>query len=265
MDLLSVSNIEVVYKGVIRVIKGVSLKIPQNSMVSLIGANGSGKSTVLKAISGFLKPDEGEMTKGIIRFCKTKVNHLAAEKRMRLGMVHVMQGHLVFEHLTVGENLLMGAHIRNDHREIKQDMERLFDLIPLLREKENCISGYLSGGEQQILVLARAILSRPSLLLLDEPLMGLSPALKEEICDIIQTLCKKEGVAVLLAEQNSLKALELSDYGYVLENGRVVADGASDQLMKDPDIKEFYLGLSGFNKRKHYRDIKHYKRRKRWL
>ncbi len=263
--LLSVNNIEVIYNHVILVLKGVSLEVPQGSIVALLGANGAGKTTTLKAISNLLRAERGEVTKGSIEFEGSRVDALTPNDLVRRGCIQVMEGRHVFGHLTTEENLLTGAYTRRDGRgAIAQDLEMVYDYFPRLRVRRSSQAGYTSGGEQQMIAIGRALMSRPKMILLDEPSMGLAPQLVEEIFEIVKSLNEKEGVSFLLAEQNTNIALRYSTYGYILENGRVVMDGEGAHLRENDDVKEFYLGVSG-DGRKSFRDVKHYRRRKRWL
>ena len=263
--LLSVNNIEVIYDHVILVLKGVSLKVPEGGLVALLGANGAGKSTTLKAISNLLRVERGAVTRGTIEFAGARVDTLDPAEIVRRGVVQVMEGRRAFEHLTVEENILTGAYVRGDARGVRRDLEAVYHYFPRLRERRAVRAGYISGGEQQMLAIGRALMARPKLMLLDEPSMGLAPLVVSEIFDIIIRLNREERVAVLLAEQNAARALDIVQYGYVLESGRVALDGAAEALSANEDVKEFYLGLSGVGQRKGYRDIKHYRRRKRWL
>jgi branched-chain amino acid transport system ATP-binding protein len=263
--LLSVNNIEVIYDHVILVLKGVSLRIPEGGIVALLGANGAGKSTTLKAISGLLRTERGEVSKGTIEFLGHGIHHTEPSEIVRRGIVQVMEGRHVFEHLTVEENLLTGAYTRRDGHSIKQDLELVYGYFPRLRDRREVRAGYISGGEQQMLAIGRALMAHPKLMLLDEPSMGLAPMLVAEIFEIVARLNRDEKVSVLLAEQNALMALRVAQYAYVMENGRIVLDGDKKSISENEDIKEFYLGLSGVGQRKSYRDVKHYRRRKRWL
>jgi branched-chain amino acid transport system ATP-binding protein len=263
--LLSVSNIEVIYDHVILVLKGVSLQVPEGGIVALLGANGAGKSTTLKAISGLLRTERGDVTKGGVEFLGEPIHRKDPADIVRRGIVQVMEGRHVFEHLTVEENLLTGAYTRHNGASAKQDLEMVYGYFPRLRERRSVRAGYISGGEQQMLAIGRALMAHPKLMLLDEPSMGLAPLLVAEIFDIVDRLNREEGVSVLLAEQNAAVALRVARYAYVMESGRVVLDGDRQTISENEDIKEFYLGLSGVGQRKSYRDVKHYKRRKRWL
>ena len=263
--LLRVNNIEVIYDHVILVLKGVSLEVPEGGVVALLGANGAGKSATLKAISNLLGAERGVVTKGSITYQGTNVHSLSPNNLVNLGVVQVMEGRHCFEHLTVEENLLTGAYTRIDGRgAVQRDLEKVYNYFPRLRERRRSQAGYTSGGEQQMVAVGRALMARPTLILLDEPSMGLAPQLVEEIFGIVRTLNEKERVTFLLAEQNTHMALRYSQYGYVLENGRVVMDGQATALLENEDVKEFYLGVSG-DQRKSFRDVKHYRRRKRWL
>ena len=263
--MLKINNIEVIYSNVILVLRGVSIEIKEGQVVTLLGANGAGKTTTLEAISGLLHTQEGEITRGSIEFNGERIDTLRPDEIVRLGIVQVLEGHRVFEHLTVEENLLIGALPRPNSPEIRQDIERVYHYFPRLKDLRNNTSGYLSGGEKQMLVIGRGLMARPKLMLLDEPSLGLAPLLVEEIFRVVRQFNQEEGVTVLLVEQNAHHALNVATYGYVMENGRVVLDGTSEQLAGNEDIKEFYLGLTQVGERKSYRDVKHYKRRKRWL
>ena len=264
--MLKVNNIEVVYSDVILVLRGVSLEVPDGQMVSLLGANGAGKSTTLKAISGLLRTQEGEVTRGSIEWNGQRIDHMTPDEIVRLGIVQVIEGRPLFEHLTVEENLRTGALFRNaPAREVAQDIEEVYHFFPRLKEFRNRTSGYLSGGEQQMVVIGRALMSKPKLMLLDEPSLGLAPMLVQDIFGIIKQINKESGVSILLVEQNANVALKTSSYAYVMETGRIVLDGSAEQLSQNADIKEFYLGLTAVGERKSYRDVKHYKRRKRWI
>lgn len=263
--LLSVSNIEVIYDRVILVLRGVSLDVPEGGVVTLLGANGAGKTTTLKAISNLLRSERGEITKGTITYRGAKIDRLSANDLVKSGVIQVMEGRHCFEHLTVEENLLTGAYTRRDGRtEIQRDLDMVYGYFPRIGERRGAQAGYISGGEQQMTAIGRALMARPRLILLDEPSMGLAPQLVEEIFEIVKRLNENEGVSFLLAEQNANIALRYSRHGYILENGRVVMDGEASALSENEDVKEFYLGL-GASGRKSYRDVKFYRRRKRWL
>jgi len=262
---LSVNNIEVIYDHVILVLKGVSLEVQEGKIVALLGANGAGKTTTLKAISNLLRAERGDVTKGTIEFMGQRVDRLTPNQLVRMGVCQVMEGRHCFQHLTVEENLLTGAFTRRLSRaELKRELELVYTYFGRLKERRASQSGYTSGGEQQMTAIGRALMARPKMILLDEPSMGLAPQLVEEIFEIVKNLNQKEGVSFLLAEQNTNVALRFADYGYILENGRVVMDGAAAELARNEDVKEFYLGLSSAG-RKSFRDVKHYRRRKRWL
>ncbi len=263
--LLSVNNIEVIYDHVILVLKGVSLSVPEGGIVALLGANGAGKSTTLKSISGLLRTERGDVTKGSIEFLGEPIHTQDPADVVRRGIVQVMEGRHVFEHLTVEENLLTGAYTRRNGSTVRRDMDLVYTYFPRLADRKRIMAGYISGGEQQMLSIGRALMAHPRLMLLDEPSMGLAPLLVAEIFDIVGRLNREEGVAVLLAEQNAAMALRVAQYAYVMENGRIVLDGDRKAISDNEDIKEFYLGLSGVGQRKSYRDVKHYRRRKRWL
>ena len=263
--ILSVNNIEVIYDHVILVLKGVSLDVPRGGIVALLGANGAGKTTTLKAISNLLHAERGDVTKGSILFNDAEVQDLSPNELVRRGCIQVMEGRHCFGHLTIEENLLTGAFTRRDGRAaIKHDLDLVYTYFPKLGERKDSLAGYTSGGEQQMCAIGRALMSRPKMILLDEPSMGLAPQIVEEIFEIVKNLNEKEGVSFLLAEQNTNMALRFARYGYILENGRVVMDGEARTLAANEDVKEFYLGVAG-DKRKSFRDVKHYKRRKRWL
>ena len=263
--LLSLHNIEVIYDRLILVLKGVSLSVPEGGIVALLGANGAGKTTTLKAISNLLRAERGEVTKGSIEYKGRRIDRLDPSSLVRRGVIQVMEGRRPFGHLTCEDNLLAGAYTRQDGRvAIQRDLEMVYGYFPRLAERRHAKAGYVSGGEQQMMVIGRALMARPQLILLDVPSMGLAPQLVEEIFDIICRLNNEEGVSFLLAEQNATVALRIADYGYILENGRVVLDGEAAMLRENEDVKEFYLGLSTAGRRS-YREVKHYRRRKRWL
>jgi branched-chain amino acid transport system ATP-binding protein len=263
--MLRLNNIEVIYSGVILVLKGLSLEVPQGQIVALLGANGAGKTTTLKAISGLLKTENGQVTGGGIEFLGRRIDGSDPERICRLGILQVMEGRKVLESLTVEENLRIGGYTRPDADGVERDFQMIYDYFPRLVERRHQLAGYLSGGEQQMLVIGRALMAQPKLLLLDEPSLGLAPMLVEEIFEIVQRLNRQEGMTVLLVEQNAAMALTIAHYGYIMENGRIVLDGPASTLQNNADIKEFYLGLSEVGVRKSYRDVKHYRRRKRWL
>ena len=264
--LLIVNNIEVVYDHVILVLKGVSLEVPEGGIVALLGANGAGKTTPLKSISNLLVAERGDITKGTIDYRGERIQGLSANQLVRRGIVQVMEGRRCFEHLTVEENLMTGAFTRRDGAAaIRRDLELVYSYFPRLKERRTSTSGYTSGGEQQMTARGRALMARPTMILLDEPSMGLAPQLVEEIFEIVQLLNQTEQVTFLLAEQNTNMALRYSHYGYILENGRIVMEGDAASLADNDDIKEFYLGISKGNQKASFRSTKHYRRRKRWL
>jgi len=263
--MLRLNNIEVIYSDVILVLKGVSLEVPDGKIISLLGANGAGKTTTLKAISGVLHTELGEVTDGSIEFDGERIDGKAPEEIVQMGIVQVMEGRRLFEHLTVEENLWVGAYARKDKEGILKDLDLVHHYFPRLKDLRKQVSGYLSGGERQMLVMGRALMSHPKLMLLDEPSLGLSPLLVKDIFEVIKKINREERTSILLVEQNAKIALSTSEFGYIMENGRVVLDGPSPKLKENEDIKEFYLGLSQVGKRKSFRDVKHYRRRKRWL
>jgi branched-chain amino acid transport system ATP-binding protein len=263
--VLAVNNIEVVYDHVILVLKGVSLNVPRGGIVALLGANGAGKTTTLKAISNLLKAERGEVTKGSIEFEGERVDRMSPNELVRRGCIQVLEGRHCFGHLTIEENLLTGAFTRRDgNGAIRQDLEKIYETFPRLKQRRTALAGYTSGGEQQMCAVGRAMMSRPKMILLDEPSMGLAPQIVEEIFEIVSRLNRDEGVSFLLAEQNTNMALKYATYGYILETGRVVMDGPAKTLRENEDVKEFYLGVSEGD-RKSFRNVKSYKRRKRWL
>ena len=263
--LLEVNNIEVIYNHVILVLKGVSLRVPKGGITALLGGNGAGKSTTLKSISNLLQSERGEVTKGMVSYRGERVDQTDPAEMVRRGVVQVMEGRHCFEHLTVEENLMTGAYTRTDgSAEIAEDLEMVYSYFPRLKERRKSLAGYTSGGEQQMCAIGRALMSRPETILLDEPSMGLAPQLVEQIFEIVKSINEKEGVTFLLAEQNTNVALRYAHYGYILESGRVVMDGPATELRENPDVKEFYLGMSEEG-RKSYRDTRSYRRRKRWL
>jgi branched-chain amino acid transport system ATP-binding protein len=263
--MLRINNIDVVYMNVIQVLRGVSLTVDDGQIVALLGANGGGKTTTLKAISGMLKTEEGEVTEGSIEFDDQRIDRLGPEHIAVMGISQAMEGRRVLEHLSVEENLLVGAYRRKDRREVKQDMEMVFGYFPQIKRLRRRMSGYLSGGEQQMLVIGRAMMARPRLMLLDEPSLGLAPILVQEIFEIIKKINEDQKMAILLVEQNVRAALGIADYGHVLENGRIVLSGSAENLRDNEDVREFYMGLSAVGSQKSYREVKHYRRRKRWL
>ena len=263
--VLDLNNVEVIYNEVILVLRGFSLSVRQGQIVALLGSNGAGKTTTLKAISGLLPSEDGEISDGEITFNQTDIKNLDPARVVRLGISLVMEGRRVFEHLTVNENLIAGAYTRWGDGAVDEDMELVYSYFPRLAERTNQTAGYLSGGEQQMLAMGRALMQRPKLLMLDEPSLGLAPLLVAEIFGIVQRLNQELGTTVLLVEQNARRALEISDQGYIMESGRIVLEGPAKDLAENPDVQEFYLGIGESGERKSYRDVKHYKRRKRWL
>jgi branched-chain amino acid transport system ATP-binding protein len=263
--MLRVNSIEVAYMSVIQVLRGVSLEVGDGRIVALLGANGAGKTTTLKAISGMLKTEEGEVTDGSIEFNSMRIDRFGPEFVASLGISQAMEGRRVLEHLSVEENLLVGAYTRKDRAGVKKDMEMVYDWFPKIRTLRRQTSGYLSGGEQQMLVIGRALMANPRLMLLDEPSLGLAPLLVQEIYEIIRKINGERKMAILVVEQNAIAALGIADEGYVMENGRVVLSGPAEKLRDNEDVREFYLGLSAAGSRKSYREIKHYRRKKRWL
>ena len=264
-SLLSINNIEVIYDHVILVLKGVSLEVPEQGIVALLGANGAGKTTTLKSVSNLLRAERGDITKGSIEFQGQRIDRLTPAELVQQGVIQVMEGRHCFEHLTVEENLLTGAYTRRDgSAAIQRDLGLVYSYFPRLTKRSRAQAGYTSGGEQQMVAIGRALMSKPKMILLDEPSMGLAPQLVEEIFEIVERLNQEEGVTFLLAEQNTNIALRYADHGYILENGRVVLDGTASELRENTDVKEFYLGISE-GERVNFRDVKHYRRRKRWL
>jgi branched-chain amino acid transport system ATP-binding protein len=263
--MLTVNGIEVIYNHVILVLKGVSLTVPEGGIVALLGGNGAGKTTTLRAVSNLLKGERGEVTKGYIEYKGERIEKLTPADLVRRGVIQVMEGRHCFPHLTIDDNLLTGAYSRKVGRaEIAADLEMVYGYFPRLKQRRTSLAGYTSGGEQQMTAVGRALMARPTMILLDEPSMGLAPQIVEEIFEIVKSLNQKEGVSFLLAEQNTMVALRYADFGYILENGRVVMEGSAGHLATNEDVKEFYLGISS-GKRKSFRDVKHYRRRKRWL
>ncbi len=263
--MLSLNNVEVIYDGVILVLKGVSLTAREGAITTLLGANGAGKTTTLKAVSGLLRSERGEVTKGSIEFNGERIDRRPPHEIVKRGVVQVFEGRRVFEHLTTEENLVAGAHIQPDRSRVADGITRVYEYFPRLRERRGVQAGYLSGGEQQMLVIGRALMADPRLMLLDEPSLGLAPMLVEEIFGIVQRLNREQKLTVLLVEQNATLALTIAEHGYVMENGRIVLEGSAAALRDNADIKEFYLGLTDVGARKSYRDVKHYRRRKRWV
>ena len=263
-DVLIVNNIEVVYSHVILVLIGVSLKVKKGGITALLGGNGAGKSTTLKSISNLLASERGEVTKGSVTFSNEYIHDLDPSQLVKKGVIQVMEGRHCFEHLTVEENLLTGAYTRSNNKEVKEDLERVYNYFPRLRDRRTSLAGYTSGGEQQMIAIGRALMAHPTMILLDEPSMGLAPQLVKQIFEIVAEINRKEGVTILLAEQNTNMALQYAEYAYILENGRVVMEGTAESMRDNEDVKEFYLGISGEG-RKSFKDVKQYSRRKRWL
>ncbi|MFB9733378.1 ABC transporter ATP-binding protein [Ornithinimicrobium kibberense] len=263
-DLLVLNNVEVIYDDVILVLRGLSLGVPEGRIVALLGSNGAGKSTTLKAVSGLLPSERGEVTDGSISFAGEDITRMEPSDRVTRGMSLCMEGRHVFEHLSVAENLVAGAYTRSG-KESSSDLEMVYEFFPKLADMRARVAGYLSGGEQQMLAIGRALMARPKLLMLDEPSLGLAPLLVQEIFGYIKRLNDETGLTVLVIEQNARRALEVADHGYIMEQGRIVLEGPAAELRENPDVKEFYLGLGDEGSRKSYRDVKHYKRRKRWL
>jgi branched-chain amino acid transport system ATP-binding protein len=261
--ILELNNVEVIYEEVILVLRGMSMQVPDGNIVALLGSNGAGKSTTLKAICGLLPSEHGEITDGSIAFRGKDITRTDAAEIVRMGMSLVMEGRRVFEHLSVYENLVAGAHTRRDN--YADDLGLVYGYFPRLADLRSQTSGYLSGGEQQMLAIGRALMARPAIMMLDEPSLGLGPMLVSEIFQIVQRLNRDLGTTVLLVEQNARRALEIADHGYIMEQGRIVLEGPADELAENPDVKEFYLGIGESGHRRSYRDVKHYKRRKRWL
>jgi len=265
MPMLKVTNVEAAYLGVIRVLHGISLQVGDGQIVALIGSNGAGKTTTLKAVSGLLRTEQGNITSGEITLDGRRIDRLSPEEIARLGVSQVMEGRRVLEHLTVEENLMVGAYRRKDRAAVKRDLEMVFEYFPRIRQYRKRVSGYLSGGEQQMLVIGRALMAAPRLMLLDEPSLGLAPMAVQTIYDIVKQINQDRGLSMLIVEQNVRAALGIADYGYVMENGRIVLDGPSERLRDNEDIREFYMGISSSGARKSYREVKHYRRRKRWV
>ena len=263
-DVLIVNNIEVVYSHVILVLKGVSLKVKKGGITALLGGNGAGKSTTLKSISNLLASERGEVTKGSVTYSNEYIHDLDPSQLVKKGVIQVMEGRHCFEHLTVEENLLTGAYTRSNNKEVKEDLERVCNYFPRLRDRRTSLAGYTSGGEQQMIAIGRALMAHPTMILLDEPSMGLAPQLVKQIFEIVAEINRKEGVTILLAEQNTNMALQYAEYAYILENGRVVMEGTAESMRDNEDVKEFYLGISGEG-RQSFKDVKQYRRRKRWL
>ena len=262
--MLTVENIEVVFNSYVLVLKGLSLQVRPGAITALLGTNGAGKTTTLKAISGLLGTEDGEVTRGRITYAGTDITHLAADRRVASGLMQVMEGRRIFQDLTVEENLRIGAYLERDGGKIAARRELAYDYFPRLRERRNQIAGFLSGGEQQMLAIGRALMSGPQLVMLDEPSMGLSPVLVQEVCDIVRRLNREQGLTILLVEQNARFALAIADYGYVMEDGKVVLEGSAQELRHDQNVQEFYLG-AGANDRGRFSSVKWYRRKKRWV
>jgi len=263
--MLKVNNIEVAYAKVIPVLRGVSLEVGDGKIVSLLGANGAGKSTTLKAISGLLSVELGQVTHGNIEFNGQRVDKMGPQEIAHLGIRQVIEGRRLYGHLTVEDNLMMGAYLNKDRGNVRKRFQQVYDYFPGLAARRKGVSGYLSGGEQQMLVIGRSLMAHPRLIMLDEPSLGLAPLVVKDIFGIVKKINEEEKISILLVEQNAKIALAMSDYAYVMENGRIVLDGPAEKIGENEDVREFYLGLSGVGKRKSYRDVKHYRRRKRWL
>lgn len=263
--MLEVNNIEVIYSKVILVLRGVTLSVEEGQTVCLLGANGAGKSTTLKAVSGLLRVELGEVSHGDILFQRTRIDKRGPQEIAALGIRQVIEGRRLYSHLTTEENLMLGAHLNPNPRDIRGRRDQVLAYFPRLADLQKRVSGYLSGGEQQMLVIGRSLMSRPTMIMLDEPSLGLAPLIVKDIFDIIRKINQEEKVSILLVEQNANIALSISDYAYVMENGRIVLDGPAARIAANEDVREFYLGLSGMGERKSYRQVKHYRRRKRWL
>ena len=263
--MLKVNNIEVVYNDVILALRGISLQVPENNIITLLGANGAGKSTTIKAIAGILPLEDGEIEGGMIEFDGERIDQASPEQIVKKGISVIPEGRGIFPELTVGENVKVGAYIRKDTKGIQSSLQKVYEYFPILKERHSQLAGYLSGGEQQMLSIGRSLMSKPKLMMLDEPSLGLAPIIVREIFNILKAINADENTAILLVEQNAKVALDIATYGYVLENGRIVMDAQSEVLIEDRDVKEFYLGLTDDKKKKNFAKIKHYKRRKRWL
>jgi len=263
--MLKVNNIEVVYNDIILALRGISLQVPEKSIIALLGGNGAGKSTTIKAIAGILPLEDGEIEGGMIEFYGKRIDGENPEEIVKKGISVIPEGRGIFRELTVGENIKVGAYTRKDPKEIQTSLQKVYEYFPILEERQSQLAGYLSGGEQQMLSIGRSLMSKPKLMMLDEPSLGLAPMIVREIFNILKTINAGENTAILLVEQNAKMALDFATYGYVLENGRIVMDAKSEVLIEDRDVKEFYLGLTDDKKKKNFANIKHYKRRKRWL
>lgn len=265
MMLLELNNVEVIYSDVILVLKGINMEVPEGDIVALLGANGAGKTTTLKAISGLLHSEEGAVTSGSIHYQDQTIHNKEPQDIVQMGLIQVMEGRRVLEHMTVEQNLIVGGNVHKSRDDLKTSLEKVYMYFPKLRNMRNSISGYLSGGEQQMMLIGRALMAKPKLMLLDEPSLGLAPIIVGEIFDLVEKMKKEENVTFLVVEQNALMALGIADYGYVLENGRIVLSATGKELRENEDVKEFYLGMNLSGDVKSFRDVKHYKRRKRWL
>ena len=265
LNMLKVNNIEVVYNDIILALRGISLQVPEKSIIALLGGNGAGKSSTIKAIAGILPLEDGEIEGGMIEFYGKRIDRENPEEIVKKGISVIPEGRGVFRELTVGENIKVGAYTRKDPKEIQTSLQKVYEYFPILEERQSQLAGYLSGGEQQMLSIGRSLMSKPKLMMLDEPSLGLAPMIVREIFNILKTINAGENTAILLVEQNAKMALDFATYGYVLENGRIVMDAKSEVLIEDRDVKEFYLGLTDDKKKKNFANIKHYKRRKRWL
>jgi branched-chain amino acid transport system ATP-binding protein len=263
--MLKINNIEVLYSSSILVLRGVSLEVGEGKIVSLLGANGAGKSTTLKAISGLLGVELGEVTHGTIEFDGRRIDEMGPQGIAHLGIRQVIEGRRLYGHLSVEDNLMMGAYLNRDRGDVRRRFQQVYDYFPRLAQMKKRVSGYLSGGEQQMLVIGRSLMAHPRLVMLDEPSLGLAPLVVKDIFQIVKKISQEEKIAVLLVEQNAKIALSISEYAYVMENGRIVLDGSADKIMENEDVREFYLGLSSIGDRKNFREVKHYRRRKRWL
>jgi branched-chain amino acid transport system ATP-binding protein len=263
--MLKLNNIEVAYMNVIQVLRGISIEVGDGKIVALLGVNGAGKTTTLKAISGMLKTEEGEVTEGSIDFNGERLDKYGPERIAAMGITQIMEGRRVLEHLSVEENLLVGAYCRKNRSEVRLDLEMVYSRFPKIKSLRKQMSGYLSGGEQQMLVIGRALMARPQLILIDEPSLGLAPLLVQEIYEIIRQINEQQNTAILLVEQNAIAAISLADFVYVIENGRIAMSGPAEELKNNEDIQEFYMGLSSIGSKKSYREIKHYRRKKRWI
>jgi len=263
--MLKVNNIEVVYNDVILALRGISLQVPEKDIITLLGANGAGKSTTIKAIAGILPLEDGEIEGGMIEFDGERIDQTSPEEIVKKGISAIPEGRGIFPELTVGENIKVGAYTRKDVKGVQSSLQKVYEYFPILKERHSQLAGYLSGGEQQMLSIGRSLMSKPKLMMLDEPSLGLAPLIVREIFNILKTINTGENTAILLVEQNAKVALDIATYGYVLENGRIVMDAKSEVLIEDRDVKEFYLGLTDDKKKKNFANIKHYKRRKRWL